>query len=479
MRKLILSIVAAAVAFPVVAGGLMTNTNQSAAFLRSIARGTTLDPDAVHHNPAGTVFMADGWHFGISNQMAYQTRSTTSSLLIGNNLPGGFTDTEFKGEVFSPLIPSFHLTWKKNRWAVMVGMGVNGGGGKIKYDNGLASFERIVSSFPTLLTSEGLSTTQYSRNLWLEGSSQTLAFNIGVAFRITDWLSVAAQLRMGVTSNSYKAQLSDMKINPVHPQLNPGNGMISAADVLTAINKPTYAGMVNQKLNVDQKGTSWSPIIALAFHKGAWDATVKYEFKMGTTLENDTTNDINLGSGGMFPDGAKTYAQTPALLAIAASRQCGPVKVTAEWHHFFDKDAKNSFTENKLYDKEDPKSPQYFKNCTVKGNTNEYLVGAEWQICKKLLVSAGVQRTQYNLEEQYYSDMNFSTSSWSTGLGVAYNFTEKIRLNLGFMKTFYEDVTNKGIHSFSGQNLGTFTDIYSRTSTSWSIGLDFFFGKKK
>ena len=43
------------------AGGLMTNSNQSASFLRSIARGTSLDPDAVHTNPAGTVFMSNGF----------------------------------------------------------------------------------------------------------------------------------------------------------------------------------------------------------------------------------------------------------------------------------------------------------------------------------------------------------------------------------------------------------------------------------
>ena len=54
------------------AGGVLTNTNQSAAFLRSIARGTSLDPDAVYYNPAGTAFMSNGWHIGLNNQMASQ-----------------------------------------------------------------------------------------------------------------------------------------------------------------------------------------------------------------------------------------------------------------------------------------------------------------------------------------------------------------------------------------------------------------------
>ncbi len=482
MKKLILSIVAAAVAFPVVAGGLMTNTNQSAAFLRSIARGTTLDTDAVLHNPAGTVFMADGWHFGINDQMAYQTRSTMSTfeafkMGAANN---GADTKEFKGDVFSPLIPSFHLTWKKNRWAVMVGMGVNGGGGTIEYDNGLASFERQFSVLPASISqlgqAYGLSAKQYAMDMYLKGSSQTLAFNVGAAFRITDWLSIAAQLRFSTTSNSYKGHMKNIQVNPTCEAFGMTGSMMPAKQFFEAVGQkvPALAGAAaqyaaltsNHILDVKQKGTSWSPVIALSFHKGAWDASVKYEFKMGTELEIESAK-VSAEDpiiNGIFPNGAKIKAETPALLAIAASRQCGPVKVTAEWHHYFDKDAKNTFSQ------------------AIKGNTNEYLVGAEWQICKKLLVSAGVQRTSYNLYEQHYSDMNFSTSSWSTGIGVAYSFTEKIRLNLGLMKTFYEDVTNKGTdYSLADKvtPIGKFTDIYSRTSTSWGIGLDFYFGKNK
>ena len=437
----------------------MTNTNQSAHFVRSIARGTSLSTDAVYTNPAGVVFMEDGFHLGLNDQMAAQTRTITSTYApfamgVQN---GGNPTKEFKGEVFSPVIPSVHFAWKHNRLALMAGMGVNGGGGTIEYDNGLASFERIVSSFPGLLTANGLTTTQYSRDLYLKGSSMTLAFNAGVSFRITDWLSAAAQIRLGVANNSYEAHLRNMKINPAHPQLNPTGAMIPATDALNAIGMSQYAALVNQELDVKQKGTSISPVLALYFQKGKWAASAKYEFKMGIELENETAKDINLGTGGMFPDGSKVKAETPALLSLAVSRQCGSVKVTAEWHAYFDKDAENSFS-----------------NC-VEGNTMEYLLGAEWQISKKWLVSCGVQRTQYDLNENAYSDMNFSTSSWSTGIGAAYSFTDKIRLNLGIMPTFYEDVTSEGVQSFLGQQLGGYKDVYSRTSLSWGLGLDFKF----
>ncbi|MBQ2007896.1 MAG: outer membrane protein transport protein [Alistipes sp.] len=460
LEKLLLALLGATICHTAVfAGGPMTNTNQSAAFLRSLARGTSLQSDAVYYNPAGVVFMDNGFHIGINDQMAKQTRTTSSSLVMGNNLPGGFSETEFQGSVFSPLVPSVHFAWKHNRIALMAGMGVNGGGGTIKYDNGLASFERIVSSFPTLLTANGLTTTQYSRDLFLEGSSMTLAFNFGAAFRITDWLSVAAMVRYSSSSNSYKAGLSNMMLNPAHPLLNPNSGMISASQLLTSINMGTYAALVDQQLDVKQKGSSFSPVLALSFHKGKWDASVKYEFEMRTELENETSKDINLGTGGMFPNGAKVKAETPALLAVAVSRHFGPVKVTAEWHEFFDKNAENSFSN------------------VITGNTTEYLLGAEWQITDKWLVSAGAQYTALDMDPAKYSDMNFSCPSVSVGLGFMYSFSEKIGLNFGVMPTFYQDVTSTGIHSFGGMNLGQYTDVFSRTSIACGLGLDIKLGR--
>ncbi|MBQ5703882.1 MAG: hypothetical protein IIV49_02185 [Alistipes sp.] len=460
LEKLLLALLGATICHTAVfAGGPMTNTNQSAAFLRSLARGTSLQSDAVYYNPAGVVFMDNGFHIGINDQMAKQTRTTSSSLVMGNNLPGGFSETEFQGSVFSPLVPSVHFAWKHNRIALMAGMGVNGGGGTIKYDNGLASFERIVSSFPTLLTANGLTTTQYSRDLFLEGSSMTLAFNFGAAFRITDWLSVAAMVRYSSSSNSYKAGLSNMMLNPAHPLLNPNSGMISASQLLTSINMAQYAALVDQQLDVKQKGSSFSPVLALSFHKGKWDASVKYEFEMRTELENETSKDINLGTGGMFPNGAKVKAETPALLAVAVSRHFGPVKVTAEWHEFFDKNAENSFSN------------------VITGNTTEYLLGAEWQITDKWLVSAGAQYTALDMDPAKYSDMNFSCPSVSVGLGFMYSFNEKIGLNFGVMPTFYQDVTSTGIHSFGGMNLGQYTDVFSRTSIACGLGLDIKLGR--
>ena len=480
--KFALALVAAmTITTTVFAGGPMTNSNQSASFLRSIARGTSLDPDAVYNNPAGVVFMDNGFHIGINDQMAKQTRTVTSTY-APFAMSNGNATKEYVGEVFSPIIPSVHFAWKHNRWAVMVGMGVNGGGGSLEFADGLASFERQFSVLPGAISQLGqqlgqmnpamaVSANRYSMDMYLKGNSMTLAFNAGVAFRITDWLSAAAQLRYSTTSNGYEGYMKNIQINPTMAAMGLQGDMMSAAQFFTAAGAAlgqlnpalaqqaaVYAAQTaDHILDVKQKGTSISPVLALAFHKGKWDASVKYEFKMATELEieSEPISAHDPVINGIFPNGAKVKSETPALLAVALSRHFGSVKVTAEWHHYFDKDAQNSF------------SP------CITGNTNEYLLGAEWSISDKWLVSAGVQRTALNMDINKYSDMNFVTSSTSVAAGVKYNFSEKVGLNLGIMPTFYDKETAVG--QASGIN---FTDVYHRTSIAWGIGLDLKFGRK-
>ena len=457
MNKFMTALAAMTIATTTFAGGLMTNTNQSASFLRSVARGTTYDADAVYFNPAGTAFMGNGFHIAIGNQIARQTRTISSTYApfamgASNN---GLTTKDFTGKAFAPFIPSLHVTYKHNNWAVMAGVGVNGGGGSLEFANGLGSFERQFSVLPAAVTLQGLPTTQYDMDMYLKGSSMTLAFNVGASYKITEWLSAAALVRFSPTNNSYTGHMKNIQINPTFPAYGLNGSMIPASAFFGTIGNVEKAALTSDHtLEVEQKGFAISPILALAFHKGNWDASVKYEFEMGTELKiksaEVSANDPVINA--IFADGSTVKSETPALLSAAVSRQCGPVKVTAEWHHFFDKNAENSF------------SP------AVKGNTNEYLFGAEWAISDRWLVSAGAQRTQLNLDENAYSDMNFSLSAWSFGVGFEYKITDYMNFNFGYMPTLYDTATAKGVAS--GVD---FKDVYSRTSNAIGIGLDFTF----
>ena len=62
MRKIsLIGFVMLIVSIPTFAGGLLTNTNQHAAFLRMLSRGATFEIDGALSNPAGLAFFAKRW----------------------------------------------------------------------------------------------------------------------------------------------------------------------------------------------------------------------------------------------------------------------------------------------------------------------------------------------------------------------------------------------------------------------------------
>ena len=56
------------------AGGMMSNTNQNAAFIRNPARDGAIGIDGVYSNPAGVALMPEGWHMSLNWQLAWQRR---------------------------------------------------------------------------------------------------------------------------------------------------------------------------------------------------------------------------------------------------------------------------------------------------------------------------------------------------------------------------------------------------------------------
>ena len=97
------------------AGGYLTNTNQHAAFLRSLSRGAAIDIDGALSNPAGLSFLpTDGFRVGVSIQSAFQTRDIDASFSTYNgfdpvNKVPTVSDVPYKkyykGKAAAPVIP--------------------------------------------------------------------------------------------------------------------------------------------------------------------------------------------------------------------------------------------------------------------------------------------------------------------------------------------------------------------------------------
>ena len=128
MKKLFLFLAAVTFSFYGFAGGILTNTNQSARFLRNPARNTSTEIDAIFSNPAGLSFMKeDGFYISLNNQMAFQTRTVTSTFPLFE-LSGGSDTKKYKGTAQSFFIPSIQAAYKWKNWVFSASFAIVGGG---------------------------------------------------------------------------------------------------------------------------------------------------------------------------------------------------------------------------------------------------------------------------------------------------------------------------------------------------------------
>ncbi len=229
MRKLLLTFWGTGLTLLVMAGGIVTNTNQSATYIRMLARDASTSIDAVYFNPAGLVKMDDGFHLYLSNQSIFQKKTIENKFPLLN-------DDTYVGDVAAPLFPNFYAVYKKDKLALGFGFQPNGGGGSATYNTGLPSFEIPISIIPPLLTSNGIPTNKYSADINFDGSSVFWGAQLNASYAINDMISLSAGFRYIYAKNTYNGYLKNILINPNQPAFGTsynGVNMVSAQQFFT------------------------------------------------------------------------------------------------------------------------------------------------------------------------------------------------------------------------------------------------------
>ena len=488
MKRLFFAALLAATTLTSWAGGLLTNTNQNVTFLRNPAQDGAININGVYSNPAGVVFLGDGFHIGLNWQAAFQTRTATTTnplFKLGINNNGVDTKT-YEGKATAPFIPSVQAAYNKDKWSFMFNFAINGGGGKCEFSNGLGSFEGAVAQIGAGLQPFGVQ--GYNADYYMRGNQYYFGFTLGAAYKVTENLSVFGGLRALFGMASYKARISDImvktadgnvpfaglldKINENHaaleaamPQITAGIAALKPAveagvatpDMLTQYQDlmtkaGTYQALTaampqinalevyrnGVNLQSDQRGFGIAPIIGVDYKTGDFNFGAKYEFrtKMGMKNESTLKEAMAIDAVNQFRDGTSVREDAPALLTVGAQYTLlDKIRLNAGYHIYFDKDSKKYGNKQELLD----------------SNTMEYLGGVEYDINDKLTVSGGVQVTKYGMTDEYMSDLSFTTDSWSFGLGAKYQVSEKVAINAAYFKTIYSDyktaVTKEGVQN--------------------------------
>lgn len=211
------------------AGGILTNTNQSAWFIRMPSLDASFGPDATYYNPAGLALLKNGFHLSLNNQTVMQTRT------IGSTFP--MNRQSFEGKVSAPLFPTVFAVYKTDKLAYSLGIMPIGGGGTAGFDTGLPSFEQQVAILPSLLSAPvaaggaNIPTSQYGVNTKFDGSSLNWGFQFNATYSINDMFSLSLGARVVSAKNSYSGYLKDVTINPNQPAFGAaynGTSLVSA-----------------------------------------------------------------------------------------------------------------------------------------------------------------------------------------------------------------------------------------------------------
>lgn len=229
MRKLTLMIfsllLTSTIAF---SGGIVTNYNQSAAYIRMFVRDATTDIDAVFFNPAGLTKLADGWHFSFSAQNLTQKRSVNNTFPYLNS-------PDFEGEAKVPIFPSFYTAYKTGKFAFSFGFNPIGGGGTATYNNGLPTMEIPLSTLVPQLTSLGVSA--YSAKMMFEGTSVYFGFQGGISYELNENVSVFAGMRYVKATTSYEGFVKDIMVTTA-------SGQVRADDFMNGVAAQAAAGAI-------------------------------------------------------------------------------------------------------------------------------------------------------------------------------------------------------------------------------------------
>ena len=524
MKKVLLLLVVFNFQFSILnfihAGGMMSNTNQNAAFIRNPARDGAIGIDGVYSNPAGVALMPEGWHMSLNWQLAWQRRivDTQNPVFMRDANNDGKDSKHYRGIATAPFLPSVQLAYNWKKFSFQASGAVSGGGGKCTFDSGLGSFDAAVgyvwhgvptSTNPLLqkgilgitndLKGIGVDipyTTGYSCNSFMEGKQYYFGGTIGAAYKIVDKENIKVSGYAGVRflygMAGYKAEITDIKVQttdgaqPLATYINNISNSIYQAGVEAAMAGKTEAVLAVTKageelsqqsgqlakyyngvyLQSDQNGFGVCPIIGLDVKYQWVNFAFKYEFRTKMNMTNSSTvKEAGLFSAvNQFVDGTSVREDTPALLTLGLEVE--PLKglrFDVGYHHFYDRQARKTYFDANGNRHDD-------KNQMLSHGTNEWLAGVEYDFGKdkRWTVSGGIQTTNYGNTDEYMSDISFVTNSWSFGTGVKYKINDKMAVNVGYFQTNYRDYNQAADYRDAAGSNNQFT----RRNRVFAAGLD-------
>ncbi len=440
-------------------GGIVHNTNQSAAWVRMFARDASTSIDAVFYNPAGLTKLGDGFYISLNSQTLFQNRLITSDYTYLNNTP-----VDYEGAVTIPVMPSIYAAYNTGKFSFSFGMNIIGGGGSAEFKKGLPSFELGISDLVPGLTANGLTTTAYSLDAYFEGSSIFWGYQLGASYEINDMLSVYLGARYVTADNTYAGHLTDVMINTLHPVHNPTGDMISASGFFTNLAADaSFAATSLQSISDASYGAiTLDQALAFTIIDAAQYASLAAGYN---SLGLDPA--VNTIDDGIAPFTASAGESTIKAMLLADQEdveveQTGSgitpiigvnispndkLNIGLKYEFMTKLELENNTTKDFIigYNVATGNTIGMFPDGEINRNDMPALltVGVDYQMSDKFLVSTGMhyyfdKSANYGYKDALGNEIKnsdvFDNNYWEWALGLEYNISDKMLISAGYLR---------------------------------------------
>jgi long-subunit fatty acid transport protein len=217
----------------------------------------------------------------------------------------------------------------------------------------------------------------------------------------------------------------------------------------------------DQEVEAEKEGSGFTPIVSVNIQPiDMLNIAVKYEHTTKLELTNRTASDvitgIDPGTGNpitMFPDGAKSRLDLPAMLSVGATlRPIEPLLLSTGFHYFFDKNADWGGRQDKL-----------------SSNSWELGLAAEYALTDGFFLSGGWIMTSVGGTDDYQTDMSYTLPTNGFSLGVGWDFLPNIQVNVGGQYVIYQKGDRNFSHDFAYSGMMVPVSETLEKST-WVIG---------
>ncbi len=250
------------------------------------------DADTVLNNPAGAVFMKDGFHFHFSTMVA-KTVWQLKNLDTGKEY-----ETSSLG-----VLPDLAVTFKNKKWAGFFTISFPGGNGSGSYE------EHPAFDYAAEQMSMAMNQTITAEDHSFDYAGGKGALTIGTAYRVNDMFSLGYGIR-GVYAMGYV----DAKATFVHEESGQAVG--------------------EMKLDNSSEGTGIGHSFCALFNLDKLKIGLRYD----PEVEIEATKDVKSGDNSGMVDGEKKNDNMPAVIFTGLSYQVSPkIKLGGGYVYYWQK----------------------------------------------------------------------------------------------------------------------------------------------